>query len=62
MDKIKVDLHNCFGIQEMQHEFDFHGDNVIEAEGFMETPNVKQLVVSDFGCIDADGFYQLPLP
>lgn len=33
-----------------------------EAEGFMETPNAKQLVVLDFECIDADGFYQLPLP
>ena len=29
MEKINVDLQNCFGIQEMHHEFDFHGDNII---------------------------------
>lgn len=44
MDKIKVDLHNCFGIQEMQHEFDFHGDNVIAIyarNGLMKTSFAK---------------------
>lgn len=44
MEKIKVDLQNCFGIQEMHHEFDFHGDNVIaiySRNGLMKTSFAK---------------------
>lgn len=44
MKKIKVDLQNCFGIQEMHHEFDFHGDNVITIyarNGLMKTSFTK---------------------
>ncbi|WP_312046464.1 hypothetical protein [Anaerotignum sp.] len=44
MDKLKIDLHNCFGIQEMHHEFDFHGDSVIAIyarNGLMKTSFTK---------------------
>lgn len=44
MEKIKVDLENCFGIQEMHHEFDFHSDNVIAIyakNGLMKTSFAK---------------------
>lgn len=44
MDKFKIDLHNCFGIQEMYHEFDFHGDSVIAIyarNGLMKTSFTK---------------------
>ena len=44
MEKINVDLQNCFGIQEMHHEFDFHGDNIIAIyarNGLMKTSFAK---------------------
>lgn len=44
MDKIEVDLQNCFGIQQMCHEFDFHRDNVIAIyarNGLMKTSFAK---------------------
>lgn len=44
MEKMKVDLQNCFGIQEMHHQFDFHGDNVITIyarNGLMKTSFAK---------------------
>ena len=44
MEKIKVDFLNCFGIQEMHHEFEFHGDNVITVysrNGLMKTSFAK---------------------
>ncbi len=44
MDNITVDLQNCFGIQEMHHEFDFHGDNTIAIyarNGLMKTSFAK---------------------
>lgn len=44
MDKLNVDLQNCFGIQEMHHEFDFHGDNIIAIyarNGLMKTSFAK---------------------
>lgn len=46
MDKIFFDLQNCFGIQKMQQEFDFHGDNVIAIyarNGLMKTSFAKTL-------------------
>lgn len=44
MDKIKVDLQNCFGIQDMRYEFNFHGSNVIAVyarNGLMKTSFAK---------------------
>ncbi len=44
MEKIRVDLQNCFGIQDMHHEFDFHGEKVISVyakNGLMKTSFTK---------------------
>lgn len=44
MEKIYIELQNCFGIQKLQHEFDFHGENVIAIyarNGLMKTSLAK---------------------
>ena len=44
MEKVNVELQNCFGIQRMEHEFDFHGERVIPLyarNGLMKTSFTK---------------------
>lgn len=44
MEKVNVELQNCFGIQRMEHEFDFHGERVITLyarNGLMKTSFTK---------------------
>lgn len=44
MERLSVDLENCFGIQEMHHEFNFNQDNIIAIyarNGLMKTSFAK---------------------